>query len=159
MTTSSPPGYGALITSGNDGDIDARLQSALLGRCSTRPTTALDSTGRSISGSTVPLDTVELFARSDGATTSQYKVSVLDASLTPVGSVIVDNAAYNAANPGYDHAVDVSGMTGRYVRVETTRDEYLAFSELRAFAAVPEPSCAVLWAAAALVVVRRRRAC
>ena len=81
-------------------------------------------------------------------TTSQYKVSVLDAA-APVGSVIVDNAA-QCRHPGFDHTIDVSGLTGRYVRVETTGGEYLSFTELRAFAVVPEPACAVLWAAAAL---------
>ena len=64
--------------------------------------------------------------------------------MAEVGSVVVDNAAPNAVVPDYDHTIDVSGLTGRYIRVAATREEYLAFTELRAFAAVPEPSSLAL---------------
>lgn len=143
VTTSSPPGYGALLSSGNDSDINADF----------------NQTNRSVYHSTdfgvgeywqvdlgqeTQLDFLELFARSDNYTTSQFKVSVLDSSLAEVGSVIVDNADPASATPDYDHTIDVSGWTGRYVRVETTQNEYLSFTELRVFAAVPEPSTIAL---------------
>lgn len=143
VTTSSPPGYGALLSSGNDSDINADF----------------NQTNRSVYHSTdfgvgeywqvdlgaeTPLDFLELFARSDNYTTNQFKVSVMDSSLAEVGSVIVDNADPASATPDYDHTIDVSGWTGRYVRVETTQNEYLSFTELRVFAAVPEPSTIAL---------------
>ena len=126
VTTSSAPGYGALITSGNDGDIHGNFN------LSSRP--VYHSTNYGVGeywqvdlGAETPLDFLELFARSDGGTTSQFKVSVLDSALAEVGSVIVDNAAPNTVAPDYDHTIDVSGMTGRYIRVATTGEEYLAF--------------------------------
>ncbi len=143
VTTSSAPGYGALITSGNDGNINADFNQP--------DRSVYHSTDYSVGeswqvdlGVETPLDFLELFARSDSNTTSQFKVSVLDSALAEVGSVIVDNAAPNAMMPDYDHTIDVSGMTGRYIRVATTREEYLSFTELRAFAAVPEPGAIVL---------------
>ena len=145
VTTSSPPGYGALLTSGNDGDIHANFN------FSSRP--VFHSTNYGVGeywqvdlGAETPLDYLELFARSDGDTTSQFKVSVLSSALAEVGSVIVNNAAPNAMVPDYDHTIDVGGMTGRYIRVATTGDEYLSFTELRAFGAVPEPSSLALMA-------------
>jgi hypothetical protein len=143
VTTSSPPGYGALITSGNDSNINGDF----------------DDPARSVYHSTnfgpgeywrVDLGAIqtlgfaELFARSGVYSTSQYKVSVLDSAFNVVGSVIVDNADPNGPNPGWDHTVDLSGLTGRYVQVETTQNQYLSFTELRVFAAVPEPGTLAL---------------
>jgi len=142
VTTASPPGFGALITSGNDGDIHANFNH------SSRP--VYHSTNFGVNeywqvdlGAETPLDFLELFARSDGGTTSQFKVSVLDSALMEVGSLIVDNEAPDSVTPDYDHTIDVSGLTGRYIRLSPTRDEYLAFTELRAFA-IPEPGSLVL---------------
>jgi hypothetical protein len=108
-------------------------------------------------GAETPLDFLELFARSDGGTTSQFKVSVLDSALMEVGFVIVDNDAPNSVTPDYDHTIDVSGMTGRYIRLSPTRDEYLAFTELRAFA-IPEPGSLALAVLSLLVCAFRRNA-
>jgi hypothetical protein len=158
VTTSSAPGYGALITSGNDNDIHANFNH------SSRP--VYHSTNFGVNeywqvdlGAETPLDFLELFARSDAGTTSQFKVAVLDSALAEIGSVIVDNAAPNSVMPGYDHTIDVSGMTGRYIRLSTTRDEYLAFTELRAFAAVPEPDSLVLAGLGLLACAFRRKTC
>jgi hypothetical protein len=138
VTTSSPAGYGALMSSANDGDINADFHAP------NRP--VYHSTNYSVGeywqvdfGKEFKLDYLELFARSDDHTTSEYLVSVLDENFTVVGSTLVNNPAFNATNPGYDHTIDVSGLVGRYVRVETTQNQFLAFTELRAFA-VPEPA-------------------
>jgi hypothetical protein len=143
VTTGSPPGYGALISSGNDGDIHANFG------FSTRPVYHSTNYGASEFwqvdlGAEYPLGFLELFARSDDHSTSQFKVTVLDSAQAEVGSLLVDNSSPMGATPTFDHTIDVSGMTGRYIRLSPTKDEYLAFAELRAFAAVPEPGCIVL---------------
>lgn len=143
VTTSSPPGYGALLTSGNDGDINADFNQT------TR--SVYHSTNYGVGeywqvdlGAETPLDYLELFVRSDAQTTDQFKVSVLDGAMAEVGSFIVDNAGPTAVAPDYDLTIDASGLTGRYLRLETTHEQFLSFTELRAFAAVPEPSALVL---------------
>src|SRR5882724_10059107 len=79
VTTLSPPGYGALITSGNDSNINGDFND------SARPVYHTTDPGAGQYwqvdlGKTTPLDFVELFARSDNYTTSQFKISVLDSS-------------------------------------------------------------------------------
>jgi hypothetical protein len=144
VTTSSPPGFGALLTSGNDGNISGDFNDP------TRP--VYHSTNHGIGeywqvdlGANTPLSYAELFARAgkDQNTTSEFNVQVFDSSMNLVDSVIVDNSDVNGPTPGYDHTIDLSGITGRYIRVSTTSDSYLSFAELQAFA-VPEPSGLVL---------------
>jgi hypothetical protein len=154
VTTLSPPGYGALVTSGNDSNINGDFNDPA------RPVYHSTSYGageywRVDLGEEKTLDFAELFARSGVYTTSQYMVSVLDSGLNVVGSVIVDNADPNGPNPGWDHTVDLSGLTGRYVQVQPTGDQYLSFTELRVFGAVPEPSSLVLVSLGLLVYLRR----
>ena len=157
VTTLSGPGYGAQITSGNDGNINGDFNHG--------DRSVYHSTNYGVGefwqvdlGATTPLDFAELFVRSDDQSTGQFKVAVLDESLTEVGSVIVDNNGPMGATPSYDLTVDLSGLTGRYLRVETTRAEYLSFTELRAFApAVPEPAAALLTVIVGLAFAARRR--
>jgi hypothetical protein len=75
-----------------------------------------------------------------------------------VDSVIVDNSDVNGTTPGYDHEIDFNGATGEFIRVETTSDSYLSFSELEAFAAapVPEPSTLAFAGLGLLGLLRRR---
>lgn len=157
VTTSSPPGYGALIGSGNDGNINADFNDP------SRPVFHTTDFGvgqywQVDLGKTTNLDFAELFTRSDNYTTTEFKISVLDSSLATVGSVIVDNADPKGVAGDYDHTVDLSGLTGQYIRVETTKAEYLSFTELRAFAAVPEPASLslALFGLAGSVAIRRR---
>lgn len=156
VTTLSGPGYGAQITSANDGGINADFNFG--------DRSVYHSTNYGVGefwqvdlGVTTPLEFAELFVRSDDHTTSQFKVVVLDESLADVGSVIVDNNGPVGGTPDYDLTVDLSGLSGRYLRVETTRAEYLSFTELRAFApAVPEPAAGLLAAIGGLGLTARR---
>lgn len=157
VTTLSGPGYGAQITSGNDGRINGDFNHG--------DRSVYHSTNFGVGefwqvdlGVTTPLDFAELFVRSDDQSTSQFKVAVLDESLLEVGSVIVDNNGPLGATPSYDLTVNLSGLTGRYLRVETTRAEFLSFTELRAFApAVPEPAAGLLAVMGGLGLTARRR--
>jgi hypothetical protein len=156
VTSSSPPGYGAQTDSGNDGDVNADFYGA--GAPVWHSTDAGAGQYWKVDlQNTYALDTIELFARGDGTNTSQYLISVLDAGQNVVGTRLVDNAAYNASTPDFDHTIDALGLTGRYIRVETTRGEHLSFAELRAFA-VPEPTqLAGLGTLVVSVAARRRR--
>jgi hypothetical protein len=154
VTTLSAPGYGALISSGNDGDINADFYAQ------NHP--VYHSTNSGVGeywqvdlGREFNLDYLELFARSDARSTSEYLVSILDENLTVVGTTVVNNPAFDSPTPGYDHTIDVAGLVGRYIRIETTQEEFLMFSELRAFA-VPEPTGLLLLALGALGWVSRR---
>lgn len=133
VTSSSVPGFGALSTSGNDGNIDGNF-----GHPGYRPVyhSAVQGVGEYWQvdlGSELQLDHLQLFARSDTYSTTEFKVSVLDASQFEVDSFIVENAPLTDPNPGYDHLINTAGIVGQYVRIETTQDEHLVFSELRAF--------------------------
>jgi hypothetical protein len=155
VTTSSPPGFGATLVSGNDGDITGDFN------VPSRP--VYHSSAHSVGeywqvdlGANTPLAYAELFARTSVNSTTQFKVSVFDGSMSLVDSLIVDNSDVLGTTPGYDHTIDLTGITGRFIRVETTTDSYLAFAELQAFAAVPEPSALAL-AAFGLVGLGARR--
>ncbi len=85
-------------------------------------------------GAVTQLDHLQLFARGDNYTTSQFLVTVYDADGTTVaGSYIVDNNPLISESQGYDHLVNTAGISGEFIRVETTNSEFLAFTELRAF--------------------------
>ncbi len=134
VTTSSPPGFGALISSGNDGNIDSSFGTGLYRPVYHSATPGVGEYWQVDLGSNTQLDHLQLFARGDNYTTSQYKVTVYGPDDTTVtGSYIVDNNALTDPNPGYDHIVNTAGIFGEFVRVETTRNEYLSFAELRAF--------------------------
>lgn len=157
VTTLSGPGYGAQLTSANDGCINGDFN---FGDRSVYHSTnfGVGEYWQVDLSVTTPLEFAELFVRSDDHTTSQFKVAVLDELLAEVGSVIVDSNGPMGATPDYDLTVDLSGLTGRYLRVETTRAEYLSFTELRAFApAVPEPAAGLLAVLGGLGLTARRR--
>lgn len=133
VTTSSAPGYGALLSSGNDGGIDSNF-----GFPGHRPVyhssnLAVGESWQVDLGEVKQLDHLQLFARGDHYSTSEFKVSVLDASQAVVNSFIVVNNPLTDPNPGYDHLINTAGAMGQYIRIETTKEEHLVFTELRAF--------------------------
>jgi PEP-CTERM motif len=91
-------------------------------------------------------------------TTSEFDVEVFDSTMNLVDSVLVSNSDPSGPTPDYDHVIDLTGDTGRYVRVATTTDLFLALSELQVLA-VPEPSTIALASLGVfgLVVANRRR--
>ena len=143
VTTLSGPGFFAEITSGNNGLIDGNF-----GGAGYRPVyhSALPGVGEYWQvdlGAMTQLDHLELFSRTDKAreqdgtlysTTTQFKVSVLDSSLVEVSSFIVDHNPPSDPTQPYDHLINTAGAMGQYIRVETTKDEFLSFAELRAWA-------------------------
>ncbi len=55
-----------------------------------------------------------------------------------VDTAVVSNSDVNGTTPGYDHAINLSGVTGEFVRVTLGPDlvdSYLSFSELQVFEA------------------------
>ena len=149
--TASDPGFGASIAGGNDGNIGGDFYQGGF------PVyhSAASGVGQFYEldlGAMVPLDYLELIDRSDADTTTQFRVAVLDESSNEVFSEVVDSAGLL----NYDHTLDLTDVTGRYLRIETTQNQFLAFSEIRAFA-VPEPRAAALLTLAALPAVARRR--
>jgi hypothetical protein len=143
VTTLSGPGFDTLITSGNDGNIDGNQ-----GTVGYRPLYHSSSAGvgefwQVDLGSMTPLDHLELFSRTDEgrqmdgtlySTTTQFKVSVLDSSQAIVDSFVVDHAPASDPAQPYDHLINTAGKVGQYIRIETTKDEFLSFAELRAWA-------------------------
>jgi hypothetical protein len=134
VLTSSPPGFGALLSNGNDGGITGDFNAGSVYHSSSH---SVGEYWQVDLGANTPIWYTELFARTSVNSTSEFKVSLLDSSMNVIDSVIVDNNDVNGTNPGYDHEIDFNGATGEFIRVETTSDSYLAFSELEAFAPLP----------------------
>jgi hypothetical protein len=140
VTTSSAPGYGALITSGNDGNIDGSFGSGIYRPVYHSSNFGVGEYWQVDLGASTQLDHLQLFARGDSYTTSQYKVTVYGSDgVTVAGSYIVDNNPLTDPNPGWDHLINTAGISGEFIRVETTRGEYLSFTELRAFSGPGSP--------------------
>lgn len=155
VTVTSTAGYGSVPGSGNDGDVNATFgvpgnpvyHSAEWG---------VGTFWQVDLQANFKLDYLELFTRSDSYTTKEFRIAVLDENLVEVGSRTLAVADPKSAAGDFDHVIDVSGLTGRYLRLETTQNDFLSFAEFRAFAAVPEPSAAVLIVAASAMAWRRR---
>ena len=101
--------------------------------------------GRSRSGHTSVL--CRPHVRMGVNSTTEFELEVYDHNMNLVDTVVVSNSDVNGPTPGYDHAIDLTGITGEFIRVTPGPDagsSYLSFSELEVFAAVPEPSTLVL---------------
>jgi hypothetical protein len=140
VTTSSLPGYGSLIGSGNDGNIDGNFGGSGYFPVYHSSTSGVGEYWQVDLGEMTQLDHLQLFSRTDDQTTVEYKVSVLDSSFSEVLSFIVDNPAANVTSPVYDHILNTAGAMGQYLRVETTQANLLAFAELRAFEGPGSPT-------------------
>ena len=147
----SAPGFGATLAGGNDGNIGGDFYQGNF------PVyhSAAQGVGHFYEidlGERVDIDYLELFDRGDADTTTQFRVAVLDENLVQVYETFVDSVGLLT----YDHLLDLTGVAGRYVRLETTQNEFLAFSELRVIA-VPEPGAAALLTYCGIPLLARRR--
>jgi hypothetical protein len=141
LDSGDTPGYGALISSGNDGDINGDFYAP------NRPVFHTNNHGATNAvywqvdlGADKALSYANLFARSgqNNNTTSEFEVEVYNHNMNLVDTAVVSNSDVNGPTPGYDHAINLSGITGEFVRVTLGPDlvdSYLAFSELQVFEA------------------------
>ncbi len=135
VTTSSAPGFGALKGSGNDGNISGDL-SAPSSPVYCSSTAGVGQYWQVDLGGNVNLSYAELFCQDNVGqnNTTQFDVQVYNSSMNLVDSVIVNNNV-NGPNPGFDHEINLTGIDGEFIRLSTTLNQYLCFSELEAFAA------------------------
>jgi hypothetical protein len=131
VTASSPAGYGGSLSGGNDGNISGDLSApSAPDYCSS--TAGVGQYWQVDLGGNTPLSTAELFCRNNVGenTTSQFDVEVFNSAMQMVDSVIVNN---NNAAGNFDHEINLSGITGEYLRLVTTQNQNLCFSELEVF--------------------------
>ncbi len=131
VTTSSPAGFGGSISGGNDGNISGDLNApSSPDFCSS--TAGAGQYWQVDLGANTSLSTAELFCRENvnENTTSQFDVEVFNSSMQEVDSVIVNN---NESAGNFDHEINLSGVTGEFIRLATTQNQYLSFSELEVF--------------------------
>ena len=93
-------------------------------------------------GAELPIDYVTLFNRTDAAPTTSVRLSVRDAAQTEVYAALLPDISRNVIVAGgaqFDVTHDLPGpVQGRFVRVETTLAEPLAFTELEVFGPVAD---------------------
>ena len=149
-------GFGSTTASGNDGDIngDFNAPSQGVNNASVHPVFHTNNFGVTNAvywqvdlGADTHLSYADLMARMGVNSTTEFELEVYDHNMNLVDTVVVSNSDVNGPTPGYDHAIDLTGITGEFIRVTPGPDagsSYLSFSELEVFAAVPEPSTLVL---------------
>ncbi len=139
--TASPAGLSTSAARGNDGILDGAYtlpgnpiyQSAATG---TGQFWQVDL------GADQPLDYVILYNRTDAATTTGLRLSVRNAAGAEVYAVtLADISRGVIVNGGaqFDLTHDIPGaVTGRFVRIETTLNQALAFTELEVFGPIAD---------------------
>jgi hypothetical protein len=162
-------GFGSTNASGNDGDINGDFNAPSQGLILTSAHPVFHTNNAWTTnnvywqvdlGADTPLSYADLMARMGVNSTIEFEVEVYDHNMNLVDSLIVDNSDVNGLTPGYDHAIDLTGVTGEFVRVTpgpAAGNSFLSFSELEVFAAVPEPSTLALAGIGVLGLMRRRR--
>ena len=124
VTTSSRPRFRrSRSASGNDGNIDGSFGSGVYRPVYHSSDFGVGEYWQVDLQSVNQLDHLQLFARGDNYNTSQFKVTVFGADGTTVaGSYIVDNNPLVGPDPGYDHVINTAGISGQFIRVETTQE-------------------------------------
>jgi Dockerin type I domain/PEP-CTERM motif len=138
-------GFGATNASGNDGDINGDFSAPNQGTTGNTGAPVFHSNNHGginsvywqvDLGADKPLTYANLMARMGVNTTSEFAVEVYDHNMNLVDTKVVTNSDVNGTTPGYDHAVDLTGDTGEFIRVTVgpdIADSFLSFSELQAF--------------------------
>ena len=138
---------GQRLASGNDGDINGDFGAPNQGTTGNSGTPVFHATNHGTTnnvywqvdlGANTHLSYANLFARMIDNTTIEFEVEVYDHNMNLVDTKIVNNSDVTGTTPGYDHAIDLTGDTGEFIRVTPgpdAGDSYLAFSELQVFAA------------------------
>jgi hypothetical protein len=153
ITTSSAPGFGSTNDDAIDGDINGHFfvaDSGTIGGTGPVYHSSVSGVGQSWQidlGDEVMLDYLNLYSRGDAVTTGPVNLEILEDDGTTVAySTLLDLAGSDLGAPRFDQTVDLNDINGQYIRLTTTTSQFLAFSELEAFAtAVPEPASLALW--------------
>jgi hypothetical protein len=115
VTTSSPAGFGSSASAGNDGNINGDFSAGSVYHSSNH---SVGEYWQVDLGTNTPLAYTNLFSRFITNTTGQFDVEVFDSSMNLVDSVIVNNSDPSGPTPDYDHAIDLTGVTGRHDSID-----------------------------------------
>jgi hypothetical protein len=138
-------GYGSTNASGNDGDINGDFNAPSQGpiTSSIHPVFFSNNHGTTNNvywqvdlGANKPLSYANLFERMESQNTSEFEIEVYDHNMNLVDTKIVNSSSPQGTTPTFDHAVDLTGDTGEFIRVTPgpdAGDSYLTFTELEAF--------------------------
>jgi autotransporter-associated beta strand protein len=143
-------GFGSTNASGNDGDINGDFSApnqGTTGNTGKPPVFHTNNHGTTNNvywqvdlGADKKLSYANLFERMETQTTSEFEIEVFDHNMNLVDTKIVSSSSPQGMTPTFDHAIDLTGDTGEFVRVTVgpdAGDSFLAFSELQVFAAPP----------------------
>ena len=147
-TASDAGAWGTLIANANDGNLDGDYG---------HPDNPIFHTGTSVVGQFWQVDLqgsyelgyINIFNRTDSPTTSDVRVSLLDESLAPVYSTVVNISSAVQVLGANQYGVTLNlpaGQVGRYVRVETTLNEFLALGEVEVFELISDATPPVVTA-------------
>ena len=139
--TASPAGWGSAIPNANDGNLDGDyshpgnpIYHSLNAGIGTFWQVDLETTNY--------LGYVLVMNRTDSPTTSNVRISVLDGGLNTVASTTVNINSSVVVLEGQQYGITVplpANASGRYLRVETTGNEFLALGEVQVFAPPATP--------------------
>ena len=137
----SAPGFGTLAANGNDGKLDGNY--TLPGNPIYHSAAAGAGQFWEVDlGQDRQLDYATIFNRTDHATTTSVRLSVRNSAGTEVYSTTLGDISLNVAVNGgvqFDVTHDFPGVvTGRFVRLETTLAQFLAFTEFEVFGPVAD---------------------
>ena len=164
LTSSSLPGFGSQNADAIDGDINGhffRPDTSGIGSSGPVYHTADQGAGEFLQldlGTSQKMDYINLFSRTDGATTSQVQLTILAADgVTTVFSQLLNLTGTDLGAARYGQTLDLPAVDGRFVRLTTVGNEFLAFAEIEVFSQIPEPATGVLGMLALAALGRRGR--